>query len=387
MRIQIRSAFGAAALGASAVLFFATPGAVAANGDPVLAGQGTGETVRTLVADINKYGAGSCDTDSFDFAFVACSTGGLLGKGTSTGVKGLVGGGGTAVGVEGSAGSGATGVYGHNGGSTGIGVWGQTAGTGSAVYGQAMANGIGVNAVSVGGTGVQGESDASNGTAVKATAKAGDYAKAIWGVSDTGYGGYFEAPGGFGYGVYASGGEFGVKALGGPTGLYASGSSNGVEGHGGNNGVEGDIGTGGTAGVYGHASGTAGYGVAGSGPTGVYGAGATAGVEGGSGAGSGVYGHAQGGIGVRAEATSGTALQVTGKAKFSRSGIVTVPAGSASTTVSLAGVTASSMVVATAQQNGSVFVKAAVPAGGSFKIFLTGNAPAGGLKVAYFVLN
>ena len=45
------------------------------------------------------------------------------------------------------------------------------------------------------------------------------------------------------------------------------------------------------------------------------------------------------------------------------------------------------MVVATAQQNGTVLVKAAVPAGGSFTIFLTGNAPGSGLKVAYFVLN
>jgi hypothetical protein len=38
----------------------------------------------------------------------------------------------------------------------------------------------------------------------------------------------------------------------------------------------------------------------------------------------------------------------------------------------------------------SVSVKAAVPAvpsNGSFRILLTGNAPAGGLKVAYFVLN
>jgi hypothetical protein len=164
-----------------------------------------------------------------------------------------------------------------------------------------------------------------------------------------------------------------------------------VYGKGSSNGVEGEIGAGGTAGVYGHASGPAGYGVAGAGPTGVYGSGGISGtgVEGGTGSGSGVYGHAQGGIGVRASAstTSGTALQVVGKAKFSRSGIVTIAAGTASMTVNLAGVTTSSMVVATAQQNVNVFVKAAVPAGGSFKIFLNGNAPAGGLKVAYFVLN
>ena len=78
---------------------------------------------------------------------------------------------------------------------------------------------------------------------------------------------------------------------------------------------------------------------------------------------------------------------MNGKAKFSRSGIVTVSAGSASTTVSLAGVSASSMVVVTAQENAAAYVKAAVPAAGSFTIYLTGNAAAGGLSVAYFVLN
>jgi hypothetical protein len=83
----------------------------------------------------------------------------------------------------------------------------------------------------------------------------------------------------------------------------------------------------------------------------------------------------------------GVRLEVNGKAKFSRSGTVTIASGTASKTVALGGVTASSMVVATAQQNGNVFVKAAVPAGGSFTIFLSGNAPGSGLKVAYFVLN
>jgi hypothetical protein len=45
------------------------------------------------------------------------------------------------------------------------------------------------------------------------------------------------------------------------------------------------------------------------------------------------------------------------------------------------------MVVATAQQIGNVFVKAAVPGPGLVNLILTGNAPVGGLKVAYFVLN
>ena len=47
----------------------------------------------------------------------------------------------------------------------------------------------------------------------------------------------------------------------------------------------------------------------------------------------------------------------------------------------------SSMILATAQQFKGVFVKAAVPGNGTFTIYLTGNAPTGGLMVAYFVLN
>jgi hypothetical protein len=107
----------------------------------------------------------------------------------------------------------------------------------------------------------------------------------------------------------------------------------------------------------------------------------------GSGATKGVYGSSSSGTALFGESSSGTALQVNGKAKFSRSGIVTIPAGTASTSVPLAGVTTSSMVIATAQQSASAHVKAAVPAAGSFTIYLTGNAPGGGLKVAYFVLN
>jgi len=58
-----------------------------------------------------------------------------------------------------------------------------------------------------------------------------------------------------------------------------------------------------------------------------------------------------------------------------------------SKTVDLPGVTTASMVLATAQQAKTVFVKSAVPGNGSFTIRLTGEAPAGGLKVVYFVIN
>ena len=54
--------------------------------------------------------------------------------------------------------------------------------------------------------------------------------------------------------------------------------------------------------------------------------------------------------------------------------------------MTLAGVP-SSMVLATAQQNTTRMVKAAVPGTGSFVIKLNGTTPTGGLRVAYFVLN
>jgi hypothetical protein len=107
-----------------------------------------------------------------------------------------------------------------------------------------------------------------------------------------------------------------------------------------------------------------------------------------TGPGAGVFGTTTNGTGVIADSTNnGTALLVNGKATFSRSGTVTVKAGTTSRTVTLANVSTASMVLATAQQNAKVSVKTAVPASGSFTIRLSGTAPRGGLKVAYFVLN
>jgi len=145
--------------------------------------------------------------------------------------------------------------------------------------------------------------------------------------------------------------------------------------------VRGEAGAGGT-GVKGSNTGTTGIGVWGATPgtgSAVYGQA--------TGSGVGVYGDTTNGTGVNARSTNGTALNVVGKSKFSRSATVVIAAGTAARTVTLAGVTTASMILSTAQQNAAVFVKAAIPAAGSFTIRLTGNAPAGGLKVAYFVLN
>ena len=192
-------------------------------------------------------------------------------------------------------------------------------------------------------------------------------------------------------------------------GLTACGST-GVAGSGTNSGV---FGRGTIVGVQGESVSASGIGVFGDGPTGVSGdsdaqdgtgvlgssdAPTGIGVKGeSSGSGSGVYGLANAagvgvfgdttnGTGVLARSTSGTALDVLGKVSFSRSGLITITAGTASKKVTLAGVTSASMILATAQQDATVSVRSAVPASGSFTLHLTGKAPAGGLKVAYFVL-
>lgn len=90
---------------------------------------------------------------------------------------------------------------------------------------------------------------------------------------------------------------------------------------------------------------------------------------------------------VLASHPTGVALAVTGKVSFSRSGVVSIPSGQTKATVTLTLVTASSLVLATMQQNVSgVSVQSAVPASGSFTINLT-KAPTAAVKVAWFVIN
>jgi hypothetical protein len=185
--------------------------------------------------------------------------------------------------------------------------------------------------------------------------------------------------------------ESGVAAL---LGVNTGSDSTGVQGNGSSYGTVG-VGLTGVFGVTtgaGRSTGSGVYGLANDAGSGVYGEndGLGYGVTGratNTGGGTGVLGDAPNGIGVEADSATGSALNVNGKATFSRSGIVTVAAGTNSLTVTLGGVTTASMVLATAQQPKAVYVKAAVPGSGSFTIRLTGKAPTGGLIVAYFVLN
>jgi hypothetical protein len=95
-------------------------------------------------------------------------------------------------------------------------------------------------------------------------------------------------------------------------------------------------------------------------------------------------------VGILAENTTGaTALQVAGKAVFSRSGVLTVAAGSSSGTVTVVALTSASLVLATVQQDRSgVWVRSAVPnvAASSFTIHLS-KAVSASTRVAWFVLD
>jgi hypothetical protein len=94
------------------------------------------------------------------------------------------------------------------------------------------------------------------------------------------------------------------------------------------------------------------------------------------------------GISVLARNTAGgSALVVEGKARFRRSGKATIKAGNASKKVTLAGVAGSSMVLAVLAQNrAGRYVRAVVPASGSFTIYLN-NTVSSDTKVSWFVLD
>ncbi len=95
------------------------------------------------------------------------------------------------------------------------------------------------------------------------------------------------------------------------------------------------------------------------------------------------------GVGVQATAgsTSQIALNVTGRAKFSRSARTFISAGSYSRKVTMAGVTTSSYIIATLQtRRTGVYVHAVVPASGYFVIYLN-KAVTATTYVGYLVIN
>jgi hypothetical protein len=321
--------------------------AQAANGDPVLQGDDNGPaTSRTMVftasntefaslADPNTSGKGSL---------------GVFGHGQDAGVLGE------------AAGTFASGVVGDGGGN-GDGVHGNGSGIGSGV------SGLGG---STSGFGVRGIGGPSKGVGVQGEGTGG-------GTGVIGKGGL---GGGNGAQFFGSGSATGVVASGGPD------NSVGVEG----------VGTGSGTGVAGFGGSNSGAGMMGEGGppngTGVQGTGLGAGdgVLGVASGGNGVHGKATtaAGVGVRADNTAGgAALQATGPAIFSRSGVLTIGAGKSTATKTGVALTTASLVLATLQDNrAGIFVQAAVPniSGSSFTIHLS-KAVSANTKVAWFVVN
>lgn len=221
----------------------------------------------------------------------------------------------------------------------------------TSLMGTHSGNGSGVAGMSVSGAGVIGRSTES------VPANMSDTATAVWG---------------------ASGDISNVATNTSETGIYGFADSSGA-----------------AAGVWGDS--LQGIGVIGTGDWGVYGTGST-GVVGDVGTGGvGVYGYAGSGtipvpstgVGVyaRAGTTSQTALQVVGKVKFSRSGRTSIGSSSQTKTISMTGVTTSSYIIATMQTSVSgVYVRAVVPASGSFKIVLS-KSPGKTVVVGYLVIN
>jgi hypothetical protein len=110
------------------------------------------------------------------------------------------------------------------------------------------------------------------------------------------------------------------------------------------------------------------------------------------GTGFGVASRANSGTGVLAESTNGTALNVVGVAKFSRSGLAVAGAGQTARGVTGVSLTSSSLVLTTIQGNNTanIYVTRVVtiPSQSKFIIYFNQALPAGTvLKIAWFVLN
>lgn len=248
-----------------------------------------------------------------------------------------------------------------------------TSGTG-ALGAYATGSGTGFGGKSESGIGVYGFSSSGQG---------------LYGQSDTGEGAYGQSGGTASSATPSRNGVHGVTDSSGDSGVW--GENTGPAGSGGN-GVYGSTNSTGGSGVYGHNAGT-GYGVAGRAESGT-------GTLGDSANGTGVWANSQNATGLKATTASGTAasitstgtaLSVTGKAKFNRSGVVSIAHPAVSATVAVQdGLSSTSLVLAVMQNVvAGVWVVSAAPNTSTGKATITLNkaAASGSAKVAWFVVN
>lgn len=350
--------------------------ALATDGQPVLQGADNSGSASTLVRSNTTTAlqglADAASGGSYGVRGRSNSTGGagvvgqvIAATGANYGVRGIAASTSGGIGVRGEAPN--LGVQGISTTTTGIryGVFGQNASQlGAGVYGESTATG------DFGGVGVEG---AGLGIGVYGHASL-----------DSGVGVYGSASSPTGVGVGAQGVSSAVLGIG-VSGRASSSADTavGVSGQAvGGIGVVGWVGnTGGPppvakSGVYGRCD-------TDSSSHGMYGR---------SAAGYGVRGLSTTGIGVFGEASgpTGTALKVSGKAVFSRSGKAKVLAGHASVVVSGITLTSSSLVLATIQGSGAsgVYVRnVAVSVGSSLFTIRLSKAVAVDTNVAWFVVN
>ncbi len=111
------------------------------------------------------------------------------------------------------------------------------------------------------------------------------------------------------------------------------------------------------------------------------------GVFGQSSHGDAVLGTSANGTALHGESANGLALKVAGRAKFSHSGVVSVPGGHTTAHVSVPGMVSSNIVLATIQNPQSgIFIEGAAPGSGGFTVTLSGSSESS-VKVGWIVLD
>jgi hypothetical protein len=102
--------------------------------------------------------------------------------------------------------------------------------------------------------------------------------------------------------------------------------------------------------------------------------------------GDAIFGTSENGAAVHCTSPKGMALNVEGRAKFSNSGVTSVPAHQKTVTISNASVTPTSIVLATIQKPQSgVYIEAAEPGSGSFTVTLSAS-PSSSLPIGWMIL-